>query len=146
MIITLAAAICLAASCQKDEFAFDPALVATWHLDATAVDGEDLNENVDVYLVLNSNGTFALYQKTGSQKDRYDLYTGVCSSEGGILNGTYESGDSWGSSYKYDVTGSTLTLTSSDGAEEQVYSKSSLPANIKVNTDTKSAETSSPIL
>ena len=50
-----------------------------------------------------------------------------------------------GSSYKYKVTGSSLTLTSSDLMEEQVYDKASLPEGIKVNTDTKSAETAVPI-
>jgi hypothetical protein len=85
-------------------------------------------------------------QKTGSQTDRYDLYTGVCSAEGGVLTGTYASGTPWGSSYKYKVTGTSLTLTSSDLMEEQIYDKESLPEGIKVNADTKSAETAAPIL
>ena len=144
--MTLAAALCVAVSCQKDQTSLDKALVGTWHLEGTTVDGEELNENVDVYLQLNSDCTFSLYQKTGSQKDRYDLYTGVCSAEGGILSGTYESGDAWGSSYKYKVSGSTLTLTSSDNLEEQVYSKASLPADMKVNTATKAEQLQSPIL
>ena len=146
IILTIAAAVCLAASCQKaDEApALDKALVGTWHLEETLVEGEELKESVDVYLQLNSDCTFALYQKTGSQKDRYDLYTGVCSAEDGVLSGTYESGDAWGSSYKYQVAGSTLTLKSS--LEEQVYSKASLPADMKVNTATKAEELQSPIL
>ena len=146
IIMTLAAAICFAASCQKDEVSLDKALVGTWHLEGTIVDGEELKENVDVYLQLNSDCTFHLYQKTGSQKDRYDLYTGVCSAEGGVLSGTYESGDAWGSSYKYKVSGSTLTLKSSDNIEEQVYTKASLPADMKLNTATKAEDFQSPIL
>ena len=149
IILTIAAVICLAASCQKEDLGptLDKALVGTWHLSETVVDGETLDSKVaDVYLVLNSDCTFALYQKTGSQTDRYDLYTGVCSSERGILSGTYASGDSWGSSYKYKVSGSSLTLTSSDNMEEQIYDKDSLPENIKVNADTKSAEAMAPIL
>ena len=147
--MTIAAAVCLAASCQKEDQAptLDKKLVGTWHLAETVVDGETLDsKTADVYLVLNSDCTFALYQKTGSQTDRYDLYTGECSAEDGILTGTYASGTPWGSSYKYKVTGSSLTLTSSDLMEEQVYDKASLPEGIKVNTDTKSAETAAPIL
>ena len=135
IILTVAAVICLAASCQKEDLGptLDKALIGTWHLAETVVDGETLDSKVaDVYLVLNSDCTFALYQKTGSQTDRYDLYTGVCYSEGGILSGTYESGNSWGSSYKYKVSGSSLTLTSSDNMEEQVYDKDSLPENIGI--------------
>lgn len=149
IILTVAAVICLAASCQKEDLGptLDKALVGTWHLSETVVDGETLDSKVaDVYLILNSDCTFALYQKTGNQTDRYDLYTGVCSSESGILSGTYASGDSWGSSYKYKVSGSSLTLTSSDNMEEQIYDKDSLPENIKVNADTKSAEAVAPIL
>lgn len=145
--MTLAAAVCLAASCQKEEMLLEASLLGTWHLEGTTVEGEELDAKVaDVYLVLNADGSFALYQKTGSQSDRYDLYTGVCSAEDGILSGTYESGDSWGSSYKYKVTGNTLTLKSSDNLEEQVYTKASLPTNIKVNTATKVEDLQSPIL
>ena len=149
IILTLAAAVCLAASCQKEDQAptLDKALVGTWHLTGTFVEGTELDADlIDVYLVLNSDCTFEIYQKSGSQSDRYDLYTGVCSAEGGILTGTYASGTPWGSSYKYKVSGSSLTLTSSDNMEEQVYDKESLPENIKVNADTKSVESISPIL
>ena len=148
MILALAAAVLVAASCQKEDLGptLDKELVGTWHLAETLVEGEELDTEADVYLVLNSDCTFALYQKTGSQSDRYDLYTGVCSAEGGVLSGTYASGTPWGSSYKYKVSGSSLTLTSSDNMEEQVYDKADLPQNIKVNADTKSAEAVAPIL
>ena len=149
IILTVAAVICLAASCKKEEQgpALDKALVGTWHLAETVVDGETLDSKLaDVYLVLNSDCTFALYQKTGSQTDRYDLFTGECRSKDGILSGTYASGDSWGSAYKYKVSGTRLTLTSSDLMEGQVYDKESLPEGIKVNADTKSTETTAPIL
>ena len=148
MILALAAAVLVAASCQKEDLGptLDKELVGTWHLAETLVEGEELDTEADVYLVLNSDCTFALYQKTGSQSDRYDLYTGVCSAEGGVLTGTYASGTPWGSAYKYKVAGTSLTLTSSDMMEEQVYDKASLPENIKVNADTKAAETVAPIL
>ena len=147
-IIAALAAVCFATSCQKEETTakLDTALVGEWHLASTLVDGDELKGEVDVYLVFHSEGTFDLYQKTGSQKDRYDLYTGTCISLDGILTGVYASGTPWGSSYKYKVTGSTLTLKSSDMLEEQIYEKESLPSDIKVNTDTKTAETAAPIL
>lgn len=149
IILTIAAAVCLAASCQKEDQAptLDKALVGTWHLTGTFVEGTELDADlIDVYLVLNSDCTFEIYQKSGSQTDRYDVYTGTCTAEDGVLNGTYASGDAWGSAYKYKVKGSSLTLSSLNLMEEQTYEKASLPTDIKVNTDTKSAETAAPIL
>ena len=139
----------MAASCQKEDQAptLDKALVGTWHLTGTFVEGTELDADlIDVYLVLNSDCTFEIYQKSGSQTDRYDVYTGTCTAEDGVLNGTYASGDSWGSAYKYRVSGSSLTLSSLDLMEEQEYEKTTLPEDIKVNTDTKSAEAAAPIL
>lgn len=141
IVLTLAAAVCLAASCEKEDKApaLDPAIVGEWHLAETLVDGTELDgQLVDVYLVLNSDCTFEIYQKSGSQNNRYDLYTGTCSSNDGILTGTYSNGTPWGSSYKYKVVGSSLTLTSSDLLEEQIYDKESVPEDIKINPDTKS--------
>lgn len=148
IVLTLAAAVCLAASCEKEDMgpSLDPAIVGEWHLAETLVDGTELDGKlVDVYLVLNSDCTFELYQRSGSQDERYDLYTGTCCSNDGTLSGTYSNGTPWGSSYKYKVVGSSLTLTSTDMLEEQVYDKESIPEDIKVNPDTKSAS-QAPIL
>lgn len=148
IVLTLAAAVCLAVSCEKEDMgpSLDPAIVGEWHLAETLVDGTELDRKlVDVYIVLNSDCTFELYQRSGSQDERYDLYTGTCSSNDGTLSGTYSNGTPWGSSYKYKVVGSSLTLTSTDMLEEQVYDKESIPEDIKVNPDTKSAS-QTPIL
>lgn len=148
IITVLAAAVCMSASCKKVEKvpAFDSALVGDWHLVETLVDGNTMDGDLaDVYLVFNAC-TFEIYQTSGSQEDRYDLYTGTCSSEGGVLTGTYSSGTPWGSSYTYKVSGSSLTLTSKDKLEEQIYEKADLPENIKLNPETKAYETGSPIL
>lgn len=150
IIFALAAAVCLAGSCQKEAPApsLDSSLVGQWHLVSIMADDTELdNSLMDIYLVLNSNQTFELYQMTGNQESRYDLYTGTCTSEEGILSGIYANGSSWGTEYEYEVTGgSTLTLTSSDGQETQVYEKSSLPEGMKVNHDTRSVGNGAPIL
>lgn len=150
IILALAAYICLAASCHKEEAAIptlDSVLVGEWHLIETFVEGEELDNNLmDVYLVLHENCSFELFQKSGSQKDRYDMFTGTCTSQDGILTGVYESGAAWGSSYSYKVTGSDLTLTSADKSEEQTYTKEALPENMKIDTDTRACDIQTPIL
>lgn len=149
-ILALATCICMAASCQKETDiapSLDPALVGEWHLIETFVEGEELDSDLmDVYLVLHGDCSFELYQKSGSQNDRYDMFTGTCTSQDSILTGVYSSGAEWGSSYTYKVTGSDLKLTSADRTEEQTYTKEALPEDIKTDTDTRAGEAVTPIL
>ena len=127
-IMFAAVAICLTAACQKEdgpEVTVDPAIVGEWHLSTVEVDGAFQTYPYDVYLAINNDGTFELYQKSGTQV-RYTKFTGTCKSEGQILSGVYSSGTPWGDSYTAIVSGGLLVLTSSDGVEVQEFTKESL--------------------
>ena len=133
-IMFAAVAICFTAACEKVEVkdSVDPAIVGEWHLSTIEVDGAQQNYPYDVYLTINSDCTFELYQKSGTQV-RYTKFTGTCKSEGKILSGVYDSGKSWGDSYTAIISANMLVLTSSDGIEVQEYVKESLSQEEKLN-------------
>lgn len=145
-----AVAICFAAACQKEEIkdTVDPAIVGEWHMSSIEVDGKVQEYPYDVYLIINSDCTFELYQKSGDQT-RYTKFTGTCKSEGGILSGVYSSGMPWGDAYTALIEGDKLILMSSDGVEIQEYVKESLSQEQKLDSDISTravAETMTPVL
>ena len=148
-IMFAAVALCLTAACQKEEVkdSVNPAFVAEWHLSTVEVDGAVQNYPFDVYLTINADCTFELYQKSGTQT-RYTKFTGVCKSEGKVLSGIYSSGTPWGDTYTASVEGDVLVLMSSDGVEMQEYVKESLSEEEKLAADisTRSTDTVEPIL
>lgn len=149
-IMFAAVAICLTAACQKEEgpkAVVDPAIVGEWHLSTVEVDGAVQTYPYDVYFAINSDGTFELYQKSGTQV-RYTKFTGTCRSEGQILSGIYSSGTPWGDSYTAIISGGLLVLTSSDGVEVQEYEKESLDQEEKLaaNISTRAMDEISPVL
>ena len=148
-IMIAAVAICLTAACQKEEIkdTVDSAIVGEWHLSTVEVDGTVQTCSYDVYLTINSDCTFELYQKSGTQS-RYTKHTGTCKSEGKVLSGVYSSGESWGDSYTATISGNTLVLTSSDGLEVQEYTKESLSQEEKLaaNVSTRAMDEDAPIL
>ena len=148
-IMFAAVALCLTAACQKEEIkdSVNPALVGEWHLSSVEVDGAVQNYPYDVYLTINSDCTFELYQKSGTQT-RYTKFTGTCKSEGKVLSGIYSSGTPWGDTYTVSVEGDVLVLMSSDGVEVQEYVKESLneDAKLDANISTRSTDTVEPVL
>lgn len=147
-ILFAATALCLTAACQKEVItdSVNPAIVGEWHLSTVEFDGKVQNYPFDVYLTINSDCSFELYQKSGSQT-RYDRFTGTCKSEGNLLLGVYSSGTKWGDTYTATVEGDTLILTNSDGTEIQEYIKESLDAEQKSDANFMTrANTASPIL
>ena len=144
-----AVAICFTAACQKEEVKeiVDPAIVGEWHLSTVEVDGTVQNYTYDVYFAISNDGTFELYQKSGTQT-RYTKYTGTCKSEGNVLSGVYSSGTPWGASYTALVSGGMLVLTSADGVEVQEYTKEALSQEEKLaaNISTRAMDEIAPIL
>ena len=145
----VAVAICFTAACQKEEVRniVDPAIVGEWHLSTVEVDGAVQKYSYDVYFAINNDGTFELFQKSGTQT-RYTKYTGTCKSEGNVLSGVYSSGTPWGTSYTALVSGGMLVLTSADGVEVQEYTKESLSQEEKLaaNISTRAMDEIAPIL
>ena len=144
-----AVAICFTAACQKEEVKdiVDSAIIGEWHLSTVEVDGAVQKYSYDVYFAINNDGTFELYQKSGTQT-RYTKFTGTCKSEGNQLSGVYSSGTPWGTSYTALVSGGMLVLTTADGVEVQEYTKESLSQEEKLaaNISTRSMDEIAPIL
>ena len=148
-IMFAAVAICFTAACQKEEVKdiVDSAIIGEWHLSTVEVDGAVQKYSYDVYFAINNDGTFELYQKSGTQT-RYTKFTGTCKSEGNQLSGVYSSGTPWGTSYTALVSGGMLVLTTADGVEVQEYTKESLSQEEKLaaNISTRSMDEIAPIL
>lgn len=138
-ILTAFAAL-MAASCEKagNDVApatLDPSVVGEWHL--TRMMAEDnVNEDIpDVYLDINPDGTFELYQKSGTQSLRHDKFTGTCYTKDGILGGVYSNGDEWGSKWEYTITLDGLILRSFNMIEENMYVKAEIPQEVRDNAN-----------
>lgn len=152
IIIGLAALVMAVASCQKEEpeYSHDPTLVGEWHLVSAEAEGESIMTDIDVYLSINEEGLFELYQMSGTQSLRYELYKGKCKTANGIVTGTYSNGKAWGAKYYYTKTADGLRLQTTNKIEQQVYVNCQIPASVKENANnvsTKAAGTAgSPIL
>lgn len=147
----------MAISCQKEEapeltpvLEISERLVGEWQLFRALSDGIEVNQDIDVYLCINADCSFELYQKSGTQTERYDKYIGTCSSENDILSGVYNNGKPWGSKYTFTFIVDGMILKSYNLIEVQQYSKVTIPEEVKAEAtlvNTKSAvSTGNPIL
>ena len=149
-IMFAAVAICFTAACQKEEIkdTVDSAIVGEWHLSTVEVDGVALTNSDDVYLSINNDCTFELYQKSNSQM-RYTKYSGSCKTEGNIFTGKYVSGKSLnGDPYTWRIESGNLILMPAGGLEVQEYTKGSLSQEEKLaaNISTRATSEDAPIL
>ena len=93
--------------------------------------GSEISVDAAIYLDINADGTFDLYQRLSSEE--FELRRGTWTLEGEILSGKYNDGEPWASSYKVSA-GSTLTLVSqAEGDETSVYIPCAIPAEVKRN-------------
>ncbi len=102
-------------------------ITGEWHCVVSDIDA-------DIYLELISDGKFELYQKIG--EGSYRLYNGSWSiDKNNVLNGKYNDGTSWGSSYEAviseDRNSLTLTPTSAVVQEEYSYRRETIPVSVK---------------
>ena len=152
IIIGLFSVVMATVSCQKETSAdktIDQTLVGEWHLTSAKAEGTSIHEGIDVYLCIMADCSFEIYQKSGTQGIRYDLYTGTCFTENGVLTGVYSNGKSWGGKYIYTKIADKLLLKTTNNIEEQTYTKCQIPAEVRenANTNTRSVSvTGSPIL
>ena len=153
IIIGLAALVLATVSCQKEttaDKAIDPVIVGEWHLVGAKAEGVSILKDLDIYLCINADSTFELYQKSGTQETRYDMYTGTCYTENGVLTGVYSDGMTWGGKYTYAKTIDGILLRTTNDVEEQKYISCQIPAEVRedanlINTRSASAA-GSPIL
>ena len=139
--IGIAAMTIMAAGCGKESVtppkSMEDALVGEWHLAQTEVDGAVLDTKYDVYLAINADCTFELYQKSGDML-RYAKFTGSCNLKDNKLSGTYSDGTPWGSIYTAEIDGTVLILTNDTQNEVQKYTKEDISEEIKGEADVKS--------
>ena len=139
--IGFAAILGLTVSCEKPDMdietaTIDPSITGEWHLQEILAEGTLVSEGLDCYMLINTDGTFELYQKSGTQSLRFDRFTGTCAYENNILSGVYSNGKPWGSKYTVSIEGDILILKSFNLLEVQKYKKTTIPEDVKTNCNT----------
>ena len=123
-IYILIALLLVATGCKKDK-PVDHArlIIGEWHCTPETFEA-------DVYLALDNDGTFDLYQQIGEGRHRH--YSGEWELDGTTLSGTYSSGDDWGSGYQVSFSGdNTMSLKTLNGSEEVMkYSRKAIPSEV----------------
>jgi len=114
----------IATGCKKDKPVDHAKLViGEWHCAPETFEA-------DVYLALDTDGTFDLYQQIGEGRHRH--YSGEWDLDGTTLSGTYSNGDNWGSGYQVSFSGdNTMSLKALNGSEEVMkYSREAIPSEV----------------
>ena len=119
------ASLALLAGCHRnDPEDLTPAVDVTgsWELSSVTTRVTVGSEQVSVYLVFSTSGSFDIYQKIGA--GRYTHFSGNYSlnNEEKILSGTYADGTRWGP-YEAALQGTTLSLNLPGGKEVDSYKK-----------------------
>lgn len=99
----------------------------------------------NVYLDLNEDGTFSMYQQIYSLD--YVLFEGTYKLSGDIMTGVYSDGQPWACGYKVDVTvhpdntKSMVFWSQEDHSISSVYTNTTIPEDIKAEAaQTRSEE------
>ena len=118
-------------SCRKDskpEEVFS--ITGDWNITSVTTKSAVIgSQTVDVYLRFLEDGTFAMYQKTGSA--RYECFTGTWTLDSHVLGGKYSDGTPWAARYNVSREGRTMTLESiTTPVEVSVYTETTIPQNV----------------
>lgn len=109
ILITFCAVLFLACGKEKDA----ASIVGSWEMCDYQTKSVTIGEqSVTVIVAFSSDGTFTLYQKTGSEM-RFAEYSGSWTLNGNMLSGKYEDDSSWASTYTVELSEDRLTLISS---------------------------------
>lgn len=136
--LLFAAAAMLFVGCSDDDdtATVDAGVVGEWQLIQW---NGDMAEDFVVYLDLQSDGTFQLYQQV--EHSYYDHFTGSFTADGGLLEGRYSDGITWAYGFVLSDGGYTLTLTDQKSNEVSVYTRSTIPAEVRGAQLTRSQTT-----
>ena len=94
-------------------------------------------ENAEVYIDFNSDGTFALFQNIsvneGMNAPRYRFYSGTFTYDGTLLTGVYADKSQWAYTYQATVSGDNLTMTFTDNGKNYVrtYVRKPIPFTVR---------------
>lgn len=112
---------------SEDDVKYDGSVVGTWHM----VSWSNTEATADIYLSIESDGTFTLYQRYTTPY--YQKFEGTFSYEDSVLSGTYDDGVAWGDSYNVSFNADNTMMTmvrTSDQNDVSVYEKSEIPDEI----------------
>ncbi len=93
------------------------------------------NIEADIYISFTSDGKFELYQQI--TEGAFRLYRGTWTVDETkmVINGKYNDGEAWGSSYGIVLSEDLNSMTFKDSAGiEYVYSRQAIPASVKENS------------
>lgn len=110
------------------ELTLEQKLLGEWHSTMLVLEA-------DIYLSFAENKTFEIYQQI--EEGAHRLYRGTWNLEDNLLTGKYNDGEDWAASYLLTIHDKILTLVSNnDAAEESVFAKEEIPAEIKETCET----------
>ena len=130
--IAALALLCLVTTACPDDPKDDPInIVGEWQLSQITTKATIGGQTVDVYIAFQEGGSFEMYQMLGT--GRYRKFEGTWTLLEKVLSGSYTGGATWASSYnvEMDEGHTTLTLTSLDGDETDIYRKQAIPEDVK---------------
>lgn len=106
-------------------------LVGEWKLSSWS---NATPQDFEVYIAFDATKAFEVYQRI--EQISFEKYTGSYLITDTTLSGTYTDQTPWGASYEieFDTSGNTLTMTSSDNTEVSVYTRTTIPADVKQST------------
>lgn len=106
-------------------------LAGEWKLTAWAENSQFPTEGVTVYVDLNSDKTFELYQ-VNVNNPGITSYKGTYSLDGSILSGKYSDGEAWAADYVVsELTTGTMVLAIEGTEDVSTYTKTEIPSSIK---------------
>lgn len=123
----LAALLLMATGCEKPTDRFIDTLVGDWHYTA-----EESGVTEDVWLTLNSDSTFEMYQKIGDGPYWHSTGGYTADPDTHILTGVYSDRYPWKYSYKVAVESDTLLMTAVELEGYSLsYTRETIPAEVR---------------
>lgn len=84
--------------------------------------------NTDIYMQLNEDNSFLLYQRTNSPT--YTAYKGTFAISNNTISGSYDDGTQWASNYTYSIDGNgcLVFVNTYNSSEVTVYEPATMPS------------------
>lgn len=127
MIYLLAAVLLMATGCEKDNDRFMDNIVGEWHFSGT-----ESGVAEDVWLSLNADSTFEMYQKVGSGPYWHSTGEYAIDLETRVMTGIYSDRYPWKYTYKVNVDSKSMLMTAMEVEGYSVgYARESIPEEVR---------------